>query len=462
MRSCKIFTIIFAAFILCRPQISCAVQSNDEILKKLNELSSIIQSQQKEIESLKRQLENQGKQIENVQETQKEEVKKEVEVATEEKAKQWSEKIPEWIKTTKVSGDLRLRYEGIFNREELQADGSTKDLPTRDRYRIRARLFFDGKISDEVSTHFMLCTNQDTVQEATTTNQSFSDDFNDKGIYLHRAYATYKPKWLTGLELTGGKFKNTFLHTDIMWDPDVNPEGVYERYQYQGWGNFKPFVHLGQMVVNEVKNETEDPWLFINQAGFDWKIGPATWTLAGSYYDWTHLENTKYLHKAEYKGGGGNTFILDADGNLQYAYDYKLWEGISFVKFKLGSVPTKLTFDYIVNTADDVPGDYDTAYFVGFELGKTKQKGDWSLLYKYARIENDAVIGSMNDQDFYGANRKGHKIQFRYMLLDPLEFATAYFYTDPVNGWDPSDVTFNKNKEREHEERVQADFIFKF
>jgi sugar-specific transcriptional regulator TrmB len=189
MRSCKIFTIILAAVILCRPQISCAVQSNDEILKKLNELSSIIQSQQKEIESLKRQLENQGKQIENVQETQKEEVKKEVEVATEEKAKQWSEKIPEWIKTTKVSGDLRLRYEGIFNREELQADGSTKDLPTRDRYRIRARLFFDGKISDEVSTHFMLCTNQDTVQEATTTNQSFSDDFNDKGIYLHRAYA---------------------------------------------------------------------------------------------------------------------------------------------------------------------------------------------------------------------------------------------------------------------------------
>ena len=462
MRSCKIFAIVFTAVILCWPQISYSVQSNDEILKKLNELSNIIQSQQQEIESLKQQLENQGKEIENVQETQKEEVKKEVEVATEEKAKQWSEKIPEWIKTTKVSGDLRLRYEGIYNREELRADGSTQDLPTRDRFRIRARLFFDGKISDEISTHFMLCTNQDAVQEATTTNQSFADDFNDKGIYLHRAYATYKPNWLKGLELSGGKFKNTFLHTDIMWDPDVNPEGVYERYQYQGWGNFKPFIHLGQMVVNEVKDQTDDPWLFINQAGFDWKMGSVTWTLAGGYYDWTHLENTKYLHTADYKGGGGNTFILDADGNLQYAYDYKLWEGISFVKFKLGSVPTKLIFNYVVNTADDVPSDYDTAYFVGFELGKTKQKGDWSFLYKYARIENDALIGSMNDQDFYGANRKGHKIKFRYMLLDRLQFATAYFYTDPVNDWDTGSVTFSNNKSRMHEDRLQADFIFKF
>jgi len=462
MRIFRILATVFIVVILCGPQKTFAVTTNEDMLKKLDELSRIIQKQQKEIENLKQQVENQGRQIGNVQETQKEEVKKEVDVATEEKAKEWREKIPEWIKTTKVSGDLRLRYEGLYNREELQSDGSTKDLPTRDRYRIRARLFFDSKISDEVSTHFMLCTNQDPVQEATTTNQSFSDDFNDKGIYLHRAFATYKPNWLNGLELTGGKFKNTFLHTDIMWDPDVNPEGFYERYQYGGWGNFKPFVHLGQMAVNEVKNQTDDPWLFINQVGFDWKMGPVALTLAGSYYDWTDLENTKYLHTADYKGGGGNTFILDADGNLQYAYDFKLWEGIAFVKFKMGSVPTKLIIDYIVNTADDVPSDNDTAYFVGFELGKTKQKGDWSFLYKYARIENDALIGSMNDQDFYGANRKGHKIKFRYMLLDRLEFATAYFYTDPVNDWDPSSVTFSKNKSRMHEDRLQADFIFKF
>ena len=303
MRASKMFLTVFTAVILLRPQISFAVMSNEDMLKKLNELSIIIQTQQREIENLRQELKSQENRIDRVQETQHEEVKKEVTAATEEKSKEWSAKIPKWIKKTKVSGDLRLRYEGRYNMEEKQSDGSKKDLPTRDRYRIRARLFFDSKITDEIDTHFMICTNQDEYREATTTNQTFSDDFSDKGIYLHRAYAVYKPNWLDGLELTAGKFKNTFLNTQNMWDPDVNPEGIYERYQYQGWNNFKPFIHLGQMVVNEVKDQTDDAALYINQLGFDWNLGKVKWTLAGSYTDWANIHNSKYLNVGDYKGG---------------------------------------------------------------------------------------------------------------------------------------------------------------
>jgi hypothetical protein len=462
MRWCNISTTVFAVIMLCWPQLSLAAMSNEDMLNKLNELSTIIQKQQQEIEMLRQELKHQKESINKVKETQKKELTKTVKTETKEKSEQWSEKLPKWIKDTKVSGDLRLRYEGIYNSEEEQADRSLKNLPTRDRFRIRARLFFDSNISDEISTQIMLSTNQDTNREAPTSNQSLTDDFNDKGIYLARAYAVYKPNWLKKLELAGGKFKNAFLHTDIMWDPDVNPEGAYEYYQYPGWDNFKPFVHLGQMAVNEVADQTNDAALFIYQAGFEWDIGKIKWILAGSYYDWANLENSKYLHEANYKTGGGNTFILDANGNLQYAYAYNLWEGISFVKFKLGKVPTTLIFDYIVNTADDVPSDQDTAYYIGFDLGESKKKGDWSIGYKYARIERDAVIGSMNDQDFYGANRKGHKVKFNYMILDKLRFDAAYFYTDPVTDWNPSDVTFSKNKQREHEDRVQTDLIFNF
>jgi hypothetical protein len=462
MRASKMFLTVFTAVILFCPQISFAVMSNEDMLKKLNELSITIQKQQREIEILRQELKNQENRIDKVQETQHEEVKKEVKAATEEKSKEWSAKIPKWIKNTKVSGDLRLRYEGRYNMEEKQADGSKKNLPTRDRYRIRARLFFDSKITDEIGTHLMICTNQDEHREATTTNQTFSDDFSDKGIYLHRAYAVYKPNWLNGLELTAGKFKNTFLNTRNMWDPDVNPEGVYERYQYQGWKNFKPFIHLGQMVVNEVKDQTDDAALYINQLGFDWNLRKVKWTLAGSYTDWANIHNSKYLHEAEYKGGGGNTFTRDSNGDLQYAYDYNLWEGITSIKFKLWDIPTTLTFDYIVNTADHVPSDHDTAYYAGFQLGDTKKKGDWFLRYYYAWIENDAVIGSMNDQDFYGANRKGHKIRARYMLYDQVHFTTTYLHTDNLNSWDASSDDFSKQKSREQEDRLQCDFGFTF
>lgn len=429
--------------------------------QRLNELSDVIEQQQREIERLKQQLQDQQESIDEVREAERETIEETVEARMSEKEKTWSEWVPEWVRKTKVSGDLRLRYEGIYNREQRQIDGSTEDLPTRDRYRIRARLFFDSQVTDDISTHFMLCTNQDENREATTTNQSFADDFNDKGIYFHRAYATYSPSWFEGLQLTAGKFKNTFLHTDIMWDPDVNPEGVYERYQYRRLEAFQPFVHLGQMVLNEENVETDDAALFINQLGFDWDIGPVSWTFAASYYDWSNLHNTEFLHLAEYKGGGGNTFTLE-DGVLQYLYDYNLMEALSFFSFKLGPVSTKLMFDYIVNTADDVPSDQDTAYFAGFKLGKEKKQGDMSLFYKYARIEKDSVIGSLNDQDFYGANRKGHKVKFRYLVFDQVTFATAYFHTEPVTSWDPDSVTFDKNKNREQEDRLQVEFVLKF
>lgn len=451
MKSGKHRIVIITAICLLLAHPAFADISNEELLEKLNKLSSIIQKQQQEIEVLKNALNNQETPVQPTKSA-----------SLADKKMSYPDLIPEWINRIKISGDLRLRYEGLYNREQRQADNTLDALPTRDRYRARARLFFDGDISDEISTHFMICTNQDGNQEATTTNQSFNDDFSDKSIYLHRAYATYKPNWLKGFEVTGGKFKNTFLHTDIMWDPDVNPEGIYERYQYAGLENFRPFIHLGQMAVNEENTQADDANLLVSQLGFDWKIGPVSWTLAGSYYNWGNLHNSEFLHLADYKGGGGNTFEKDDNGVLQYRYDYNLWEAISTVKFNVGSIPVKLIFDYIVNTADDVPGKQDTAYFAGFQLGNTKKQADWSLFYKYAGIEKDSLIGSMNDQDFYGANRKGHKISFRYMLFDRLRFGTCYFYTDPITDWDTTSVTFNNNRNREHEERLQTELVFKF
>ena len=468
--------VLFLLVIFFLPHLAFSAVDTEALLKRLDELSAIIQQQQKEIDLLRRELQSQNKRPHEVRENRagdiqkaeskvkEDEVQEEVSKtkSSEAKTDEWKDTIPGWVSRIKLYGDLRLRYERLFNREVQEPDFSTTDIPSRDRFRLRARLFFDGAITDEISTQFMICTNQDSNQEATTTNQSFTDDFNDKGIYLHRAYASYKPKWLKGLELTGGKFKNTFLHTDIMWDPDVNPEGIYERYTYRGWEDFQPFIHLGQMVVNEENLQTNDARLYINQAGFQWKIGPVRWTMAGSYYKWANLENSEFLHNAEYKNGGGNTFVVDDNGVLQYAYDYDLWEAISFISFVMKDVPTKLIFDYIVNTADDVPSGQDTAWFAGFELGNRKNRGDWSFFYKYARIEKDALIGSMNDQDFYGANRKGHKIKFSYMLYDRLQLATAFFYTDPIVSWDPNAPTFNTDRSRMHEDRLQVDLIFVF
>ncbi len=447
------------SIVILFPTVSVASNVNEELLKRIEALQETIIKQQKEIEELKRIVREQGQKTEKAKEDQEKLAKESKDLVTksEKSLKDW---IPNWIKRTKVGGDLRLRYEGLHD----LTNSLGMELPNRDQFRIRARLFFEGNINDELATHFMLCTNQDLNKEGTTTNQTFSDDFNAKDIYLHRAYGIYKPKWLDGLELVGGKFKNTFLHTDIMWDPDVNPEGFYQRYEYNKFGNFRPFLHLGQMQVNEVKDQTDDAWLFIEQLGFSAEKEPFKLTFAISFYDWANINNTKYLKSATYKSGGGNTFAMASAKPYTiygYLHEYSLLEAIAFFEVKTPLFPLKFTLDYILNRDSSVPSGQDKAYYLGFTLGKLRKKSDWELGYKYGRIEKDSLLGSMADMDFYGANRKGHKVWFYTYPVDRLRVGLAYFITKPVTPWSKAESE-SIYKDIGDEKRIQVDSIFEF
>ena len=462
MKLKALLALFIAGMLMISARSAFSTMSTEDVVKRLDELNVIIKRQQDEIERLKKELQRQDNKIHEVREGQQQKIQNAVKEEAKKQKSIRAENIPKWTEKLKLYGDLRLRYEGFYNRTGFEKDGSEKDLPNRNRFRFRYRIFLDADITDEIAVKTMIGSNMDRSLAAPTTNQSLTGDFADKGIYIHRAYALYTPNWLRGLELSFGKFRNTFLHTDIMWDSDVNPEGLYERYQYKGFSAFQPYVHLGQLIVNEKNLETDDATLFIYQAGFDWKIGPLTWVFAGSYYNWRNLENSNFLRYAEYVGGGGNTFVTGPDGELQYAYGYRLWECLSYFKFDLGPIPTKLTFDYIKNVAEDVPDDQDTAYYAGFTLGTAQNRGDWSFLYKYARIERDALVGSLNDQDFYGANRKGHKLALSYKVLKNLRLRTAYFDTRPVSKWDPDSPNWNNEKYRGKEHRLQVDCLLLF
>jgi len=157
----KVFlTLMLVMGIFSAPSAPAAT-SRDDLLERINRLSDIIQKQQKEIEALRRELKKQREGLAEAKEIQEEEVQKAVKAETKAMEKTVWDWLPDWAERIKIYGDLRLRYEGIYNRDQMQADRSSLDLPTRDRYRIRARLFFDGKVTDEITTQFMICTNQD-------------------------------------------------------------------------------------------------------------------------------------------------------------------------------------------------------------------------------------------------------------------------------------------------------------
>lgn len=437
----KFMLILTAVLSTMLNQAPALANGPDPLARQVEELSRIVKQQQQILKKQAAELERLRQRVGAMQAAPAAPVKGAALAAAPPPAKS------SWANRFKFSTDLRLRWENFTGRK---VDG--EDLADRNRFRIRWRLYSDVTLTDELSLHGMLTTSSGkwfedggrNWQPGRTSNVTMGEEMNNKNVFIGRIYATYIPKWAPGLELVGGKFKNTFLHTDIMWDPDVNPEGFYQRYQYNGFKRFKPFVHLGQMVVAE-NNRDSDAWLFLWQAGAIIEpIDGFKWTLAGSYYNWVSLDKSDM---SQVDGNAAGNTVTEDD---QYAFEYRLVQGITTLEFKLASIPVMLWLDYINNVADGVPSGHDTAWSTGFMLGRAKKKGDLALYFKYARIESDAVVGAIADGDFYGSNRQGYKVQVRYQIVDPLQFRVSWFQTDVIDG--------TENKEN----RLQMDMIFKF
>ncbi len=116
-----------------------------------------------------------------------------------------------------VSGDLRLR---------AQHDRSDEDARDRSSGQIRARLGATYAVNEHVSLGARLVTGDSDDPNSTDVQLSNWDD--DLQVSLDMAYAQLN---LGNLKLYGGKFPQPFARTDLVWDGDVNPQGLGATYK---------------------------------------------------------------------------------------------------------------------------------------------------------------------------------------------------------------------------------------
>ena len=341
--------------------------------------------------------------------------------------------LPSWLENFKLFGDLRLRYQGdCFARHE------------KNRNRARFRLRVGAKktwLDNQMEVGFRLASGSD--DDPTSTNQSFDNSFSEKAVWIDRAYARYQPNWLKGFTVIGGKFATPMVHTDMVWDSDVNPEGVWAQYKAKLDG-LEPFVNAGYFIFEE-NHGGYDGTMAAYQVGLIWKImKDLKLTLAGTYYDWDHYETEwRYAH--------GNHVV----NGLMAAQAFEVINLTGKLSFKLMGLPMGAYFDWAHNCAEEDTNrgwdGQDNACAAGFKVGANKKKGDWSVGYKYAHIQANSLPG-FNDSDFGFSNRKGHVLKATYNITDWLTFATGVFYTEPCSG----------PHEDERSVTVQADIIWKF
>jgi hypothetical protein len=123
------------------------------------------------------------------------------------------------ITELKLSGDFRYRWQ--YDDRQAQV-ASPNHVDQRSRHRFRLRLNADVTLTDGFYAGFAL----ESGQASDSGNQTFENGFDDYNIFISKAFLGWKPNdWFN---ITLGKFKNPFYTTDLVWDPDINPQGAVE------------------------------------------------------------------------------------------------------------------------------------------------------------------------------------------------------------------------------------------
>lgn len=348
--------------------------------------------------------------------------------------------LPQWLDDLEFFGDFRLRFQHN-SVTALRAIGSgLRDKP-RNRFRGRLRVGLKKYwLEKQMEVGFRLATGNDNT--ATSTNQTFDDYFDKKGVWVDLMWAKYRPKAIPGFVIVGGKMKNPLVYTDMMWDSDVNPEGIWTQYKYGKIESFQPFVSVGYWTVDDrqawaaggthsdggLTRRSPDMWTY--QAGFDWKIRKdVKYTFAAAYYQSDGYD----IGSGAAWGYGGNT--IDPIDGVVAGGSPQIYDLINKVSWKMFKLPWAAYFDIAQNVNENDRtwrGSEDLAYAIGLKVGQNKKKGDWSVGYQYKYIQANAVFGAWNDADFGGTNSKGHVWAAKYNLTDFLTVGGKVFMTSPI------------------------------
>jgi len=348
----------------------------------------------------------------------RDEVKKEVLQTAREENWAQPEMLPAWTKHFKLFADFRFRDEndlfssnndpGIIDYASFNANGPTdirsftnpNGIPflntTADRLNrlsIRARLGVDATITDGVKFGLRLTSGGDNGPVSTT--QLLGGGFGKKDFWLGQAYLNINPShWI---DATVGRMPNPFVHTDLVYDPDLNFDGAAistatKRDDAKGIGFFAtegmfPIGYIGNNFPDHGTDTSGIPvgkrndhtkWLWGNQVGVDWDTKSFDWRFATSYYDFASIQGQLSTLCPVYMGAKecstdftrpafmqkGNTLFLirqlavdprNPDSPqpqfVGLAFKYKLINATSEFRMPVGKYQLLFDFDYVHNLA---------------------------------------------------------------------------------------------------------------
>jgi hypothetical protein len=424
-----------------------------------------------------------------IPETVRDQIRDEVkgEVMAQAKAEGWAapNETPEWSKRIRIEGDVRVRNESRFysgNNSDIEIDWSAINagngfdvnpntnlslpplLNTRqnrpNQWKARARLGVLADISERTSAGVRIATGND--DSPVSTNQTLGGGLAKKDVWLDQAWMSYKAfDWLN---LTGGRFGNPFVSSDLLFSNDLNFDGIAAQFDKAlpdrdvtlfGTLGFIPLEYSSDSFPgnSQSKMKSENKWLLGAQVGASWKVNTDN-RLRGAlaYYDFRNISGKVSDPCALYAGADscstdwsrpafmqkGNTLMLlrnialnplDPANTPQPQYvglasEFQLLDlNLRWDTKVAGNYGLRLDANYVRNLAFDegemfaranggIVNNFENgggfksggnAYMFQATFGKPSPsaRGDWNVLAGYKRIEPDALPDGYNDSTFH-------------------------------------------------------------
>ncbi len=227
-----------------------------------------------------------------------------------------------------VSGDVRLRFQGDY------AD-TARD---RESEQVRGRLGATYKVNETLTLGARLVTGDPDDPNSTDVQLSNFDD--DLQFALDQAYVQFN---LRDLKLYGGKIPQPFTRTDLVWDSDVNPQGVSAVYK-RSLGNGSALRVNGLYFLVDEDAVAADSRMAGAQLGYDFTASDTLkFDLSLAYYDYT-LGSVVGADAGDFR-----TNLRNPDGSYQSDFDLgdaivgATWTGIG------DRWPLRAVADYVHN-----------------------------------------------------------------------------------------------------------------
>jgi hypothetical protein len=395
--------------------------------------------------------------------------------------------LSDWLKRTRITGELTLREEGIFydgnNAPEynyfainqaggISQAGTNAFLDTdenRIRFRGRARLGVESDLTDSISAGMRIVTGNtsDLVSETQTLDGSAPYAFGLDELYIRLDERnSQRFPWLT---VVGGRFLNPYqTPTDLIFHKDLTFTGLSATGRF-GFGDgsvnqSNVFFTAGAHQLQEIEFSSQDKWLVAGELGTNLHWGDAnSLRFTGGFYDFFNV--TGRLNPADEPGlynytapsfmRFGNTVFDIANsttGTTQlfaYASKFRLVDLNATYTYQVGVHTLGVTVDAVRNFGYHAAAvEANTGYYVvprtkgyqtevSFGYPAVMERGAWRALVGYRYLQRDAVMDEYTDSDFHyfgGTNARGYYLVGDVGVANRVWMRLRYLSANEIDG----------------------------